>query len=579
MDRPHLDPTAWFPGITRLRRQERGSVRGDVLAGLVLSALLLPQGMAYAQLAGLPAITGLYTTAISLVAYALFGPSPTLVLGPDSSLAPMIFAVVVPLAGAQGDAELAIAHASVLALLMGLLCLLAGTTGLGALADLLSRPVRIGYLNGLAIVILVGQLPRLFGFTTDGENFVDELFAFARGVGSSTDGVALAIGLGVLALVLLTRFFAPRLPGMLVAVVMAMAVVGWFGLNDEIAVVGDLPSGFPAPSIPTVPVDDLPALIVSAFAISFVTLTDTTALSRGMAGLGQGASRGSRVDPNHEIGALGAANIAAGFFQGFPVSASTSRTAVASAMGSTSQITGLVGAAVVVGVAAFSTGLLADLPVAALAAIIIAASFSLFDLHTIFWLQKVHRGDFALAMVAMVGVPLLGVLPAIVLAIALSLADFVGRASRPYGAELGRIPGVKGYHDRARDPVADVIPGLLIYRFDAPLFFANAEQFRDRILGLVDRSGRPVQWLILAAEPVTGIDSTAAEMLDGLLDDLDERQITLAVAELKGPARDRLRRLGLGARIGEDRLFPTLGTAIRCYRRETGTEWTDWTDQ
>ncbi|MCP4084549.1 MAG: SulP family inorganic anion transporter [Actinomycetia bacterium] len=574
MQRHHLDPAGWFPGITRLRRQERGSVRGDIVAGLVLSALLLPQGMAYAQLAGLPAITGLYTTAITLIAYALFGPSPTLVLGPDSSLAPMIFAAVVPLAGAQGDPDLAIAHASVLAVLMGVLCLVAGTTGLGALADLLSRPVRIGYLNGLALIILAGQLPRLFGFSTDASGFIEEVSAFARDVGSETNGPALAIGLGVLAMVLATRFLAPRLPGMLVAVLMAMAVVGWFGLDDDIAVVGELPSGFPAPSLPTVPVDDLPALVVSAFAISFVTLADTTALSRGMAG-----KQGDRVDPNHEIGALGAANIAAGLFQGFPVSASTSRTAVASSMGSTSQITGLAGAAVVVGVAAFSAGALADLPVAALAAIVIAASFSLFDLGTIFWLRKVHRGDFALAVAAMIGVPLLGVLPAIVLAIALSMADFVRRASRPYGAELGRIPGLKGYHDRARDPVADVIPGLLIYRFDAPLFFANAEPFRDRILELVDGSGRRVDWLILAAEPVTGIDSTAAEMLDDLIDELDERNVTLAIAELKGPARDRLRRMGLRARIGEDRLFPTLGTAIRTYLGETGTDWTDWTDQ
>jgi MFS superfamily sulfate permease-like transporter len=286
-----------------------------------------------------------------------------------------------------------------------------------------------------------------------------------------------------------------------------------------------------------------------------------------------------RVDPNHEIGALGAANIAAGMFQGFPVSASTSRTAVAASMGSTSQITGLVGAAAVIGVTAFSTGLLADLPIAALAAIVIAASFSLFDLPTLFWLRKVHRADFALALGAMIAVPILGVLPAIVLAIALSSADFVRRASRPYGAELGRIPGVKGYHDRSRDPVAELIPGLLIYRFDAPLFFANAEQFRDRILDVIDDAGRPVSWLILSAEPVTGIDSTAAEMLDALLDELDQRDITLAVAELKGPARDRLRTMGLRARIGEDRLFPTLGTAIRTYLRETGTEWTDWTDR
>jgi len=566
----------WVPGVHLARRYRRSWIRSDVVAGLILTALLVPQGMAYAELAGLPPVTGLYTSVLALLAYAVFGPSRILVVGPDSALGPMIAAAVLPLVGAGGDPATAVALAGMLALLMGALCVLAGIGRLGIVTELLSKPVRVGYLNGLAVVVLVGQLPKLFGFSTTAEGLHAELRAFVDGLrNGDTVAASLVIGLASLAVILGFRRWLPAVPGVLVAVVGSTAAVSVLDLTAHgVSVVGVVPQGFPAPSFPRVDVADLGTLLLAAAGMAFVTLADTSALSRTLA-----AKRGDDVDPNQEILALGTANLAAGLFQGFPVSASAARTTVAESSGARTQLTGVIGAGAIVVILVAANGLVRNLPSSALAAIVIAAALSLFDLATLRWLRRVRPSELALSLAALAGVAILGVLPGIGVAIVLSIGEFVRRAWRPYSATLGRITGRKGYHDVVRHPEAEQIPGLVIYRFDAPMFFANAEFFADDVKAAIRSREGPTRWVIVAAEPITDIDTTAAETLAELIEDLEGQDTRLAFAELKGPVKDRLRRYGLYDVIGEDRFFTTLGTAIDGYLLETGTVWVDWSDR
>ena len=564
-----------LPGFRLARHYRRDWLRRDVIAGIVLVTLLVPQGMAYAELAGLPPVTGLYTTVLALTAYAVFGPSRILVLGPDSALGPLIAASILPLVGANGDPTKAVALAGMLALLIGAICIVAGFARLGILAELLSKPVRTGFLNGIALVILVGQLPGLFGFSTSAQGLVDESRAFVEGV---HDGravtAALLIGVASLAVILVLRHLVPKAPGILVAAVGAAVITSTFDLTQHgVAVVGTIPSGFPSPTFPDVSWHDLGSLAVAAVGMAFVILADTATLGRTLA-----LRRREPVDTDQEMVALGAANLAAGLWQGFPVSASASRTAVAEAGGSQTQLAGLIGAALVLVVLLVDGSLGENLPSATLAAIIIAAAINLFDIASIRWMWRVHRSDFFLALAALLGVAVIGVLEGIAVAIALSMGEFVRRAWRPYDAVLGRIPGRKGYHDIERHPEASLIPGLLIYRFDAPLFFANVEFFVKHMLDAIQGRDDPISWVIVAAEPITDVDTTAAELLAETLDDLRSQDIELAFAELKGPVKDRLRRYGLYDRIGDDRFFPTLGTAIDEYLAATGTHWVDWSD-
>jgi high affinity sulfate transporter 1 len=560
------------PGISTARTYERSWLRGDIVAGLVLSALLVPQGMAYAELAGLPAVTGLYTTVMALLAYAVFGPSRNLVLGPDSALGPLILAAIVPLVGSDGDPERAIALGSMMALLMGLICLVAGLARLGTVAELLSKPVRIGYINGIAIVVVISQLPKLCGFGVDATTTVGEAREWVRGVmDGDTNLTALAIGLACLAIILGGKRIDARFPGVLVAVVGATLAVSLFDLTEHgITVVGVVPSGFPRPSFPSVGLDDLGPLLVGALGVAFVTLTDTTAMSRTFARM-----VGDDVDPNQEIAALGTANLAAGVFRGFPVSASSSRTAVAFSAGARSQLTGVVGAAVIVLVLVAFNGLVQNMPDAALAAVVVTAGVTLFDFGEVRWLWSVRRSEFWLSAAALVGVVAVGVLEGIVIAIALSLANFIWKAWRPYSAVLGRIADRKGYHDIERHPEGLQIPGLVLYRFDAPLFFANADHFDRRVAAIIAEQPGRVRWVIIAAEPITDIDTTGAEVLADMLDDFERDGVVLAFAELKGPVKDRLRRYGLYDRIGDGRFFPTLGTAIDGYVMASGVAWDD----
>lgn len=565
---PSRTPIDWIPGIRSLRSYRKTWLTDDLVAGLSLTALLVPQGMAYAQLAGLPAVTGLYTTVLSLLAYALFGPSRILVLGPDSSLGPLIAATILPLVGAGGEPGKAIALAGALALMMGLICIAAGMLRAGTVAQLLSKPVRIGYLNGIAVVVLAGQLPKLFGFGVDGDHPLSQLWSFFRGLGQ-TSPAALAIGLSSLFLILGVRRWRPRLPAVLLAVVGATLAVILFDL-EGVSLVGAVPAGFPTISFPAVAWDEYRTLFLAAAGMAFVTLTDTSALSRAFA-----TEAGDHVDPNQEIAALGLANVAAGLFSGFPLSASSSRTAVAKTAGAHTQLVGVIGAVAIMILLVFANDLTERLPTAALAAIVIVAGLSLLDVAEMRWLWTARRTEFFLCLAALLGVVIIGVLEGIVVAILLSLSDFVRRAWRPHDAELGRVAGRKGYHDLGRHPEADQVPGLVLYRFDAPLFFANAEFFGDRIRQILARHDAPVKWVVVAAEPVTDVDTTGAEILERLMDELEAGDVRLGFAALKGPVKDRLRRYGLYDRVGEEMMFPTVGSAVSGFLAATGTKWAD----
>jgi MFS superfamily sulfate permease-like transporter len=456
------------------------------------------------------------------------------------------------------------------------MCLAAGLARLGALADLFSKPVRLGFLNGIALVVIVSQLPPLFGFATGASGLADDADAFVYGViDGKTVGAALALGTGSLAVILVCTRLAPRFPGVLVAVVGSAIIVGVFDLAAHgVVVVGAIPSGFPKPALPDASLSQVRDLVIAAAGITFVMIADTTILSRALA-----ARRSEHARANAEIVALGAANVGAGLFGGFPASASGTRTLVAEASGAKTQAAGVVAAVAIMAVLVFGGGLGRDLPSSALAAVIIAGALRLFDARSVVWLMRVRRSEFLLSLAAFGGVALLGVLEGVAVAIVLSVATFLWRAWRPHDAILGRVRGRKGYHDLERHPEAVEIPGLVLYRFDAPLFFANADRFARRVEDAIDRRSDATRWVIIAAEPVTDIDTTAAEALSALLDELAARRIELAFAGLKGPVKDRLRDYDLYDRIGDARFFPTLGTAIDAYLAETNTEWTDWTDR
>jgi high affinity sulfate transporter 1 len=553
----------WMPGVRAFRTYERSWLSRDLVAGIVLVTLLVPQGMAYAELSGLPPITGLYTTVVCLVAYAFVGPSPILVLGPDSSLGPMIAATILPLAA--GSEEQAIALAGMLALLVGLITVGAGLARLGFVADLLSNPVRTGYLAGLAVVIFVGQLPKLFGFSTDASGLVGEAVAFAQGL-DQTNPWALGIGLLSLVIILGLKRVSPRTPGILVAVVVAIALSMVLDLASHgVSVIGVLPQGFPLPSVPAAPISDIPLLFAAALGISLVAIGDTISTSGGFASRG-----GYEVDGNQELAGIGSANLAAGFFSGFPVSTSGSRTAVAAQSGAKTQLTGLVAAGLVLAMLLVVPGLVQAMPQPVLAAVIIAASISLFDLAELRRLFHVRRTEFALAVACGLGVAFIGVLQGIVVAVVLSVIYIFKRAWAPYSAVLGKAPSVPGFHDIGRYPDAEQVPGILVVRWSAPLFFANANQFRDRIRALVKAADPPPQWVLVAAEPIVDIDTTAGSMLRDLDLELNSTGIHLAFAELQSDVRDTIVTYGLLETIDESHFYRSVSEAVEALRSEMG---------
>jgi high affinity sulfate transporter 1 len=559
---------SFVPGLHAARTYERSWLPNDLVAGLVLTALLVPQGMAYAELAGLPAITGLYTSITCLLAYAVFGPSRILVLGPDSSLGPMIAATIIPLVGADGDPAKAIALASMLAILVAVFMVVAGVAKLGFVADLFSKPTQIGYLNGLALTILVGQLPKLFGFSVDGDGFLEELRGFVEGLADGDTLVAaLAIGVGGLAVILVLNKVAPTVPGVLVAVVGAIAATVAFDLGAEgVSLVGELPQGFPPLTIPSISWSDLALLVAGALGITLVSLTDTISTSSAFA-----ARTGQEVDANQEMIGIGTANLAAGLFQGFPISTSGSRTAVAEQAGAKTQLTGVIGAIAITAMLLFAPGLMRNLPQPILASVVIAASLSLADLAGTRRLWRQRRMEFGVSMVAFAGVALLGVLPGIGIAVIISILNVFRRMWRPYRVELAEVEGLDGYHDVDEHPEGTRIAGLAMFRFDAPLVFANARTFRDEVRSLAAADPKPA-WILVAAEPITDIDTTAADMLEDLDEELNEDGISLVFAEMKSPVQAKIDRYELTRTIDPNHFFHTLDDAVEAFRAQHGTE-------
>lgn len=482
----------------------------------------------------------------------------------------MIAACIIPLVAANGDPALAVAYASALALMVGVVTVLAGVFNPGFVADLLSKPTQIGYINGLALTIVIGQLPKLCGFSVDADGLIAETIEFGKGLAQSlTVPASLLVGGGSLVLILLFQRMMPRVPGVLVAVVLAIVAVNLFDLTAlGVSVVGRLPEGLPPFTIPIVPVGDLLLLFAGALGIALVSLTDTISTASAFA-----ARSGDRIDGNREMIGIGAANIAAGMFQGFPVSTSGSRTAVAAQNGAKTQVTGLVGAAAILLMLLFAPGLFRNLPQPTLAAVVIAASLSLADIGGMRRLWRQRKSDFALATTAFFGVALLGVLPGIALAVAISILDVFKRTWRPYQAVLGRVNGIAGYHDSTVHPDSEQLPGLTIYRFDSPLIFVNANTFRERILELATAEPAP-RWIVVAAEPITDIDTTPADMLAEPDRTLNATGTRLAFAELKTPVRRKIEKYELATIIDPTHFFPTITTAVKAYQQQFGSEWT-----
>ena len=563
-----------MPGVLTLRQYQASWLPRDIAAGLVLTTMLVPVGIAYAVASGVPGIYGLYATIVPLLVYALFGPSRILVLGPDSSLAAIIFGVVFPLSG--GDPNRAIALAAAMAIVSGAVCILAGIARLGFITELLSKPIRYGYMNGIALTVLISQVPKVFGFNIESDGPARNIWAIMQAILSgNTNWTAFAIGAGTLSLILLLKRFK-RVPAILIAVVGATVIVGMWDLATTagVAVLGPLPQGLPAFEIPWIHQADIVPVLIGGFAVAMVSFADTSVLSRTYA-----ARLRTSVEPNQEMVGLGLANLAAGFFQGFPVSSSSSRTPVAEASGARTQLTGVVGAVAVALLLLFAPNLLQHLPSAALAAVVIASAIGLIEVGDLIRIYRIQRWEFWLSIVCLVGVAVFGAIPGIGIAVVLAVIEFLWDGWRPHSAVLGRAEGIKGYHDITRYPDARRIPGLVLFRWDAPLFFANAEFFRERVLDAVATSPTPARWLVVAAEPVTSVDVTAADMLEDLDKTLHESGIKLCFAELKDPVKDKLKRFGLFARIGEEFFFPTVGSAVSSYLERHDVQWEDWEDR
>ena len=557
----------WLPGLRTLHGYRLAWFRHDLVAGLVLTTMLVPVGIAYAVASGVPGIYGLYATIIPLLAYALFGPSRILVLGPDSSLAAVILAVVLPLSG--GDPQRAIALAGAMAIVSGAVCVLAGIARLGFVTELLSKPIRYGYMNGIALTVLISQLPKLFGFKIESEGPLRNLWAIVTSImDDKTNWITFAVGAATLVVILLLKGHK-RIPGILIAVVAATLAVAALDLASAgVSVLGSLPQGLPGFAIPWITQADIVPVLLGGCAVALVSFADTSVLSRVYA-----ARTRTYVDPNQEMVGLGVANLAAGFFQGFAISSSSSRTPVAEAAGAKTQMTGVVGAVAVALLLVLAPDLLRDLPNSALAAVVIASAIGLIEITDLKRIYRSQRWVFWLSIVCSVGVAVFGAIEGIGLAILIAVIEFLWDGWRPYSAVLGQAQGVKGFHDTQRYPDARLIPGLVLFRWDASLFFANAELFHDRVIDALAASPTPVRWLVIAAEPITSVDVTSADMLAELDETLRAACITLCVAEMKDPVKDKLKRFGLYSLLGEAAFFPTIDDAVGSYLQSHPGGW------
>ncbi|HML29849.1 MAG TPA: sulfate permease [Hyphomicrobium sp.] len=564
----------WLTGIATLKHYQSAWLGHDIVAGVVLAAVLVPVGIAYATASGLPGTYGLYATIVPLIVYALVGPSRILVLGPDSSLAAVILAVVMPLSG--GDPLRAVALAGAMAIVSGTVCVVAGLARLGFVTELLSKPIRYGYMNGIALTVMLSQIPNLLGFSVESQGLWRDIVSIGNGLASGrTNWVAFAIGAGTLAAIFLLK--RDRVvPGILIAVAGATAIVGTFGLAKAagISILGPVPQGLPSFQVPWISASDFASVLSGGLAAALISFADTSVLSRAYA-----ARTRTHVDPSQELVALGAANFAAGFFHGFPISSSSSRTPVAEAAGAKTQVAGLVGALTVTLLIVAAPNLLQNLPTSALAAVVIASAIGLIEVRDLIRIYRMQKWEFWLSISCFAGVAVLGVIQGIALAVVIAVVQFLWDAWRPHYAVLGRAEGIKGYHDITRYPDARRIPGLVLFRWDAPLFFANAELFQECVIAAVETAPTPVRWVVIASEPVTNVDVTAADMIAELERTLRSAGIALCFAELKDPVKDKLKRFGLAEQLGEGAFFPTVGAAVSTYLEKNAVEWVDWEDR
>jgi len=558
----HNQLLRFVPGLVALGRYDRTWFRLDLVAGISVAAVALPIAIAYSQLAGVPPVYGLYASLLPLVAYALFGSSRQLILAPDAATCAIVAAVVAPLAGVDPVRYLSLTAA--LAMIAGVFCIVAGLARLGFLTNFLARPILTGYLNGIAICIITGQLGTLFGFSLAPEGFFRLLWEFISKL-SETHGPTLAVGATTLALLLSLARLAPKVPGPLVAVVLGIAGSVVFGLSEHgLKLLGAIPAGLPALAIPAITVRDWESLLMGAAGLALISYNSTMVTARGFA-----AKNRYDIDANQEFIALGMANIGAGVLQGFAVAGADSRTAVNDSVGGKSQVSGLVAAAVLALTLLFFTGPLGWLPMTVLSAVLIKAAMGLFDLQGLMNLRRVSPQEFRLCLITLLGVITVGVLPGVVVAIGVALVQLLIRASMPHDAVLGRIPGTGIYSDKATHPEAETSPGLVIYRFDASLVFFNADHFKARVKTVVREASKPVRYLLLDTGTMPILDTTGADSLDQVCGDLEAQGITMAVAAAKSPVRTMFDRTGLAGRIGPDRMFPTVASAVEALTRAT----------
>jgi high affinity sulfate transporter 1 len=548
------------PGLVALLGYRRSWLKSDLLAGATVAAYLVPQVMAYASVAGLPPVTGLWAILPALALYALFGSSRLLSVGPESTTALMTATVVAPLAA--GDPGRYASLAAALAITVGLLCLVARSVRLGFLADLLSRPVLIGYLAGVALIMTVDQLPRLTGVPTTGSEFFPQLWSFVIHL-PDAHWATVVFSAAVLVFLFLTAHYARSVPGPLIAVVLGTACVVAFDLDGRhgLKVIGEIPSGLPGPAVPDL--SEVPHLVLPSLGVLLVAYTDFILTARAFTSRDDD---GPRLDANQEFFALGAANLGAGMLHGFPVSSSASRTALASSAGARSQMYSLVAGAAVLAVLLFLSPLLTRTPAAVLGALVVYAAVRMIDFGGFRRLASFRRRELLLALGCLAGVLVLDILYGVIVAVGLSVAELLTRVARPHDAVEGMVPGMAGMHDVDDYPQARTIPGLLVYRYDSPLFFANAEDFRRRALAAVDDQSEPVRWFVLNTEANVEVDITALDAVDELRRELAHRDIVFALARVKQDLLDDLEAYGLADSVGRDRIFPTLPTAVAAYR-------------
>jgi sulfate permease, SulP family len=548
-----------LPGVEQFRGYERSWLRGDVVAGVTVAAYLVPQVMAYATVAGLPPVVGLWAALAPLAIYAVLGSSRQLSVGPESTTALMTATALAPLAA--GDPGRYAVLAAVAALLVGAICFVAGLVRLGFIADLLSHPVLIGYMAGVAAIMIGGQLGKVTGAPVEGEEFLDQVRSFV-GALNEVHWPTIVLSVSVLVVLLVLGQLTPKLPGPLLAILVAALIVSVFSLQrNGIKTVGEIPSGLPTPGIPGIPIADLMTLLVPAAGIAIVAFNDNVLTARTFA-----VRHGQDIDANAELRALGVSNVGAGLTQGFPVSSSGSRTALGDAVGSRTQLYSVVMLVAVLAVMLFGRGVLATFPTAALGALVVYAALRLIDVPEFKRLGRFRRRELFLALATTVAVLVFGVLYGVLVAIGLSILELLQRIARAHDGVLGFVPGVAGMHDVDDYPEAKLEPGLLVYRYDAPLFFANAENFRERAMTSVNDFPGEVEWFLLNAEANVEVDLTALDALDQLRTELKRRGIKFAMARVKQDLRDQLEAAGLIDKIGEDNIFPTLPTAVDAYR-------------